>query len=284
MATQQTPGEAQISGLDHTDDATRPSVVGTALTSRPVPRRGLQGRRALVIGGSRGIGAAVARRLGQDGARVGLTWASRADQAEATARAVQDAGGEALVLAADSMAIETVHAAIERTVSAFGGLDILVHSAGIAVFDDVRNISVADLDRALQINVRGAFLACQAAARHMGAGGRIIVIGSVNSERVAVPGNSLYAMTKAALAGMVRGMARDLAPLGITVNNVQPGPIDTDMNPASGPFAELICERFLAIPRYGTADEVAGLVAYVASAEAGYLTGASLLLDGGFAA
>lgn len=265
-------------------DGDRPTIVSATLTARPLTGRSLQDKRALVIGGSRGIGAAVARRLARDGAHVAVTFVSRPELAEATVHDAREHGGRALALHADSLRAETLNAAVEATVAAFGGLDILVHSAGVGVFGDARDIAVADLDRALQVNLRGAYLACQAGARCMGQGGRIIVIGSVNSERVALPGNSVYAMTKAGLVGMVRGMARDLAPLGITVNNVQPGPVDTEMNPAGTEFAAVVCRQVLAIPRYCTVDEVAGLVAYVAGPETNYLTGASLLLDGGFAA
>jgi 3-oxoacyl-[acyl-carrier protein] reductase len=261
-----------------------PNIVATTLTSRPIAARTLQDRRALVIGGSRGIGSAIARRLAREGAHVAVTYASRPEHAAATVTEALSHGGKAMALHADSRRIATLEAAVNETVTTFGGLDILVHSAGVASFGDLRTIPLADLDQALEINLRGAYLACQAAARCMTRGGRIIVIGSVNSERVALPGNSLYAMTKSGLAGMVRAMARDLARDGITVNNVQPGPVDTEMNPAGTPFADMVVDKVLAIPRYGNVDEVAAMVAYVAGPETDYLTGASLLLDGGFAA
>ncbi|MEO7386710.1 MAG: 3-oxoacyl-ACP reductase family protein [Gammaproteobacteria bacterium] len=261
-----------------------PEIVSTSLTSRPVPARGLQDKRALITGGSRGIGAAIARRFASEGAHVALTYATRRDSALATLDAVRAFGGQALALEADSQRIDTLLAAVERTVAELGGIDILVHSAGVATFGHVADYRLEDLDRALAVNLRGTFVTTQAAVRHMPSGGRVIMIGSCNADRTPFPGNSVYAMTKAGLVGLVKGLARDLAPRGITVNNVQPGPIDTDMNPADSEFADLVRAQVLAIKRYGTADEVAGMVAYVAGPEAGYLTGASLMIDGGFTA
>jgi 3-oxoacyl-[acyl-carrier protein] reductase len=168
-------------------------------------------------------------------------------------------------------------------VRTLGRLDVLVNNAGIGVVMPIDQFSLADFDRMVAVNVRGVFVAAQEAARHMGEGGRIISIGSVNADRMPFAGGSVYAMTKAALAGLTRGLARDLGPRGITVNNVQPGPTDTDMNPAGGPFAEFL-KGMIALGRYGQADEIAGLVAYLASPEAGFITGASLTIDGGFLA
>jgi 3-oxoacyl-[acyl-carrier protein] reductase len=168
-------------------------------------------------------------------------------------------------------------------VKSLGGLDVLVNNAGIADFKTLEQISLEDFDRVVAVNVRAVFVAAQAAARHMKEGGRIITIGSVNADRVPFAGASVYAMSKAAIAGLTRGLARDLGPRGITVNVVQPGPVDTDMNPATGPLAETM-KGFLALKRYGRGEEIAGMVSYLASSEAAFVTGAALTIDGGFAA
>ena len=243
----------------------------------------LKGRRALVTGGSRGIGAAIVRRLAREGADVALTYASSPDQAEATARAAREFGVRALAIQADSADAGAVVAAVERTVAELGGIDILVNNAGVATLSPIDDFKLADFDRTLAINVRAVFVATQAAVRHMKEGGRIINTGSTNADRMPFPGGAVYAMSKSALKGLVQGLARDLGPRGITINNVQPGPIDTEMNPAEGEFAGTM-KSFLAVPRYGTADEVAGMVAYLAGPEAAYVTGASLMIDGGFSA
>jgi len=243
----------------------------------------LAGKVALVTGGSRGIGAAIARRLSGDGAAVAITYASARPKADEVVRAIEAEGGRALAIRADSADAEAVKGAVAETVRAFGRLDILVNNAGVAVIAPLAEFSLADLDRLLAVNVRGVFVASQEAARHMGEGGRIITIGSVNADRMPFEGGGPYAMSKAAVAGLTRGLARDLGPRGITVNNVQPGPVDTDMNPAEGPFAESL-KGLMAIRRYGRGDEVAALVAYLAGPEAGFITGASLTIDGGFAA
>jgi 3-oxoacyl-[acyl-carrier protein] reductase len=243
----------------------------------------LKGRIALVTGGSRGIGAAIAKRLAQDGAAVTITYARAQQQAEEVVRAIEAEGGRALAIRADSGNAEAVKRAVAETVRTFGRLDVLVNNAGIAVIKPLDEFSLDDFDRMVAVNVRGVFAAIQEASRHLGEGGRIITIGSVNADRIPFAGGSVYAMTKAAIAGLTRGLARDLGPRGITVNNVQPGPVDTDMNPAEGPFADQL-RAFLAVPRYAHSDEIAGLVAYLASPEAAYITGASLTIDGGFAA
>jgi 3-oxoacyl-[acyl-carrier protein] reductase len=172
---------------------------------------------------------------------------------------------------------------VERTVAELGGIDILVNSAGVAVMAPLDDFRLEDLDRTLAVNVRAAFVATQAAAKHMKAGGRIITIGSCNADRMPFAGGAAYAMSKAALVGLVKGLARDLGPRGITVNNVQPGPIDTDMNPANGDFADSL-RGLMALPRYGAAEEIAAMVAYLAGPEAAFVTGASLMIDGGFTA
>jgi 3-oxoacyl-[acyl-carrier protein] reductase len=237
---------------------------------------------ALVTGGSRGIGAAIARRLAADGAAVALTYSASPGQAEEVVHAIEAAGGRARAIRADATDAERVRASVSETVAAFGALDILVNNAGVAVVAPIEELSLEDFDRMLAVNVRGLFVATQEAARHMREGGRIVHIGSSNSARVTFAGGSAYALTKGAVEAFTRGLARDLGPRGITVNNVQPGPIDTDMNPADGPFADTL-RAALALGRYGTADEIAGFVAWLAGPEASYVTGASLLADGGYA-
>lgn len=244
----------------------------------------LQNKRALVTGGSRGIGAAIVKRLAREGAHVALTYVSRPDQANEVVNAAQAFGVQALAIQADSADAEAVVAAVERTVAELGGLDILVNSAGIGVIAPIDDYRLEDFDRTLAVNLRAVFIATQAAVKHMKAGGRIINIGSCNAERVPFAGGAVYAMSKAALVGLVKGLARDLGPRGITVNNVQPGPVDTDMNPADSDFAELLRKQVMALPRYGTADEIAAMVAYLAGPEAGFVTGVSLTIDGGFTA
>jgi len=243
----------------------------------------LQGKNALVTGGSRGIGAAIVKRLAAEGANVALTYSSSPIRADEAVKAARDLGVKSVAIHADSADPAAVTGAVERTVAEFGGIDILVNNAGIAVFVPVENFKLEDFDRILAVNVRAVFVAIQAALKHMTDGGRIINIGSTNGDRIPMAGGSVYAMSKSALKGLVQGLARDLGPRGITVNNIQPGPIDTELNPATGPFAETLIKH-LALPRYGTAEEVAGFVAYLSSAEAGYITGAHLNIDGGFAA
>jgi len=245
--------------------------------------RPLQNKRALVTGGSRGIGAAIVKRLARDGANVALTYVTKPDQASATAKAAQELGVKALALQADSADAKALVAAIERTAKEWGGLDILVNNAGIAAMAPLDEYPLEDLDRTLAVNLRAVFVATQAAVKHMKAGGRVVTIGSCNAERMPFAGGAVYSMSKAALVGLVKGLARDLGPRGITINNVQPGPIDTDMNPADGDFAERL-KKLMALPRYGTGDEVAAMVAYLAGPDAGFVTGASLTIDGGFTA
>ena len=243
----------------------------------------LEGKVALVQGGSRGIGAAIVRRLAREGAQVAFTYVSSAGPAQALVQEITDNGGKALALRADSADAAAVQLAVDDTVKAFGRLDILVNNAGVLAVAPVTEFDLADFDHMLAVNVRSVFVASQAAARYMGQGSRIINIGSTNAERMPFAGGAPYAMSKSALVGLTRGMARDLGPKGITVNNVQPGPVDTDMNPASGEFADSLIP-LMAIGRYGEADEIASFVAYLAGPEAGYVTGASLTVDGGFAA
>ena len=243
----------------------------------------LQNKRALVTGGSRGIGAAIVTRLAREGADVALTYVSKPDQANETVKAAQTFGVRAIAIQADSADAAAVAAAVERTVAELGGIDILVNSAGILVMGAIDEYRLEDFDRTLAVNVRAVFVATQAAIRHMKTGGRVINIGSCNAERMPFAGGAVYAMSKAALVGLVKGLARDLGTRGITINNIQPGPIDTDMNPADSDFGEML-RSLMALPRYGTVDEIAAMVAYLAGPEAGFVTGASLTIDGGFTA
>ena len=243
----------------------------------------LQNKCALVTGGSRGIGAAIVKRLAREGANVALTYVSKPGQANETVTAAQALGVRALAIQADSADAEAVVAAVERTVEELGGIDILVNNAGIAVMAPIDDYRLEDFDHMLAVNLRAVFVATQAAVRHMKTGGRIINIGSCNADRMPFAGGAVYAMSKAALTGLVKGLARDLGPRGITINNVQPGPTDTDMNPAKGDFAEML-RKVMALPRYGSVDEIAAMVAYLAGPEAGFVTGASLAIDGGFTA
>jgi 3-oxoacyl-[acyl-carrier protein] reductase len=244
---------------------------------------GLNGKVALVTGGSRGIGAAIAKRLARDGAAVAITYTSAKQKADDVVRDIEGAGGRALAIRADSGDAEAVKRAVAETLRAHKRIDVLVNNAGVATIAPLESFTLEDFDRLLAVNVRGVWVASQEAARHMTDGGRIITIGSTNADRMPFAGGGPYAMTKAAVAGLTRGLARDLGPRGITVNNVQPGPVDTDMNPATGPFAENM-KNFMALPRYGKADEIAAMVAYLASDEAAFVTGASLTIDGGFGA
>lgn len=241
----------------------------------------LAGRRALVTGASRGIGAEIVRRLAADGAAVAFTYNSSPEPAEKLAAEVSASGAQVVAIQADSADAAATTAAVEQAVNTLGGLDILVNNAGVAASAPIEEFSLEEFDRLVNINVRGVYATTQAAVPHLGEGGRIINIGSVNAERVPVPGFSVYALSKAAVAGFTRGLAQELGPRGITVNNIQPGPIATDMNPAEGPFAEQMTS-LLALGRYGHTRDIASAVAYLASPEAGYITGTALNVDGGF--
>ena len=241
----------------------------------------LTGKAALVTGGGKGIGAAIAKRLASDGARVAITYSASADKARKVVDDIAAAGGEAIAIKADSADAGAVTSAVEQTVARFGRIDILVNNAGIGVSATIEEMTLEDYDRCFAVNVRGTFVAIQQAARRMESGGRIVTIGSVNADRIPFTHGAIYAATKAAVAGLTRGVARDLGPRGITVNTVQPGPIDTDMNPADGPYAASGLPA-LAVGHYGRTEDVASLVAYLVSSEAAYITGASLNVDGGY--
>jgi 3-oxoacyl-[acyl-carrier protein] reductase len=243
----------------------------------------LAGKVALVTGGSRGIGAATAQRLARGGAAVALTYASNADRARAVGKQIDADGGRALVMQADNADPAAVTAAVEQTVETLGRIDILVNNAGIFSGGPLEAVTVEQADRLWAVNVRAVFVAAQAAARHMGDGGRIITIGSALAERVPVPGLTLYAMAKSALTGLTKGLARDLGPRGITVTVVHGGLIDTDMNPADGPGADFL-SSVTALGRYGRAEDIAAAVAHLAGASSRYITGTAITVDGGFAA
>ncbi|EFL35873.1 3-oxoacyl-[acyl-carrier-protein] reductase [Streptomyces viridochromogenes DSM 40736] len=241
----------------------------------------LDGKVALVTGGSRGIGAATALRLAREGADVAVGYVNGKEAAEDVVRAVEALGRRAVAVRADAADADDAAGAVTATADALGGLDILVNNAGVGVLGPLETLSLADVDRVLDINVRGVFLTSQAAAARMAEGGRIITIGSCMAQRVPGPGGTLYAMSKAALAGLTKALARELGGRGITANLVLPGPTDTDMNPADGPFASGQA-AMTALGRFGTADEVASTVAYLAGAT--YVTGAEFAVDGGHAA
>ncbi|MBB3978430.1 3-oxoacyl-[acyl-carrier protein] reductase [Rhizobium azooxidifex] len=237
-----------------------------------------QSRTALVFGGSRGIGGAIAQRLAADGFQVALTYVSRPERAAEVVSTIEAMGGRALAIRADSAEPEEIRAAVDRTVAEFGSLDVAVVNAGVLKMAALADFTIEDLDLSLNVNVRGVYLAIQAAARQMRDGGRIITIGSNTASRTGSPAGTVYAMTKAAVAAMTRGIALDLAPRRITVNNIQPGPTETDMT------ADMITALKDVIPlkRVGQPKEIASLASYLASAEAGYMTGASLTMDGGY--
>lgn len=240
----------------------------------------LNGKVALVTGGSRGIGAAIVKRLAADGASVAFTYTKGKEPAQAIVKAVADVGGRAIALQADAGDADAVTKAVNDTVGQLGRLDILVNNAGIAPVGPTIDLSLADFDRLYAVNVRGVFVATQAALKHLPDGGRIINIGSNVGDQVAFPGITSYASTKGAVHIFTRGLARELGPRGITVNVVQPGPIDTDMNPADGDFAEG-AKKYVALGRYGRGEDVAALVAFVAGQEANFITGSALTVDGG---
>ena len=241
----------------------------------------LTGRRSLVTGGSRGIGAEIVRRLAVDGAAVAFTYGASAADAEKLAAEVAGDGGTAVAIQADSADPDQVATSVDEAVAKLGGLDILVNNAGVFHLADIESFPLQEFDRLVAINVRGVFAAIQRAVPHLESGGRIINIGSINADRVPVPGLAVYAMTKAAVAGLTRGLARELGPRGITVNNIQPGPIATDMNPDQGEFADA-AKQLIALGHYGNTHDIASAVSYLAGPESGYVTGANWNVDGGF--
>ena len=243
----------------------------------------LSGRRALVTGGSRGIGAAIVQRLAADGADVAFTYNASAENAEELVVQASASGATVHAIKADSADAGAVRDAVAAAVRQLGGLDILVNNAGVAHGAPIESFPLDEFDRLVAVNVRGVFAAIQGAVPHLGSGGRIITIGSVNESRVPVAGLAVYAMTKAAVSGLTRGLARELGPRGITVNNVAVGPTDTDMNPSDDRDVAKSARAQMPVQRYGRPEEIASAVAYLALPEAGYVTGSSWYVDGGYA-
>jgi 3-oxoacyl-[acyl-carrier protein] reductase len=240
----------------------------------------LQGKVALVTGGSRGIGAAIAKRLAADGASVAITYAKDASAASAVVKGIEGAGGKALAIQAEATDAKAIVSAVEKTVATFGRIDVLVNNAGTAIPKAFEETTLEEIDRMFNINVRGTMVATQAALKHLKDGGRVITIGSCVGERMMTPGLVAYSATKGAVKMFTQGLSREVGSRGITVNNVQPGPIDTDLNPAAGDWAAPQ-KAMTALGRYGKVEEVAALVAFVASPESAYITGANLTVDGG---
>jgi 3-oxoacyl-[acyl-carrier protein] reductase len=242
--------------------------------------RKLEGKIALITGGSRGIGAAIAKRLATDGADVAITYTKGADAAASVVKEIERAGRKAIAIQADAADAEAVKAAVDKTVATLGRLDVLVNNAGTAIPKKFEETTLEEMDRMIDINIRGAFVATQAALKHMKDGGRIIMIGSCVGERMMTPGLVPYSATKGAVKMFSQGLSREVGNRGITVNNIQPGPIDTELNPAAGEWA-VPQKAATALNRYGSVDDVAALVAFVAGPESSYITGANLTVDGG---
>src|ERR1700693_89087 len=240
----------------------------------------LEGKIALITGGSRGIGAAIAKRLAADGADVAITYTKGADAAASVVKEIERAGRKAIAIQADAADADAVKAAVEKTFATFGRLDVLVNNAGTAIPKPFEEATLEEMDRVLDINVRGVYVATQAALKHMKSGGRVIMIGSAVGERVAAPGLVTSAGTKGAVKMFTQALAREIGSRGITVNNVQPGPIDTDLNPAAGDWA-VPQKAATALDRYGRVEEIAAAVAFIAGPESSYITGANLTVDGG---
>jgi len=240
----------------------------------------LQNKVALVTGASRGIGAAIAKRFALEGAAVAITYQASKDKAEKVVHEIQQLAGKAMAIQADSTDPKAIMMAVDKTAQEFGGLNILVNNAGIALYNDISQLTIDDFDRIIAVNVRAVFAASQAALKYLKNGGRIINIGSCQAERMPEPGGSLYAMSKSALVGLTKGIARDLGTKGITVNVIHPGPINTDMNPADGPTSDFQ-RSLMALSDFGTTDDIAALAAYLAGQESAYMTGAGLTIDGG---
>lgn len=243
----------------------------------------LQGKVAFITGGSRSIGAAIARQLAQQGAQVAFSYQSAAEAAQQVVNSIEQAGGTAIAIQADAASAEQIKNAIQQTVQHFGRLDILVNNAGIFQPSAIEDIQPQDLDRMIDVNIKGVFYAIQAALPHLSAGSRIINIGSINSEYVPYAGGSTYVMSKAAVAGLTSGLSRELGPRQITINNVLPGLTNTDMNPQDSEFAQT-AKSYPALQRYAQPEEIASVVGFLATPASSYITGANIPVDGGYAA
>jgi 3-oxoacyl-[acyl-carrier protein] reductase len=259
---------------------TYPLLSQQLIIKKILQMRSLHNKIALITGGSRGIGAAIAKRMAREGADVAITYHNSKEKAENVVAKIHQYGVKVAAIQADSAHPTIVMEAIDQVYQEFGGLDILVNNAGIGVYDDFNNFTLEDFDRIMAINVRAVFAASQAALKYMTKGGRIIHIGSSQAERIPSAGASLYGMSKSALIGLTKGMARDIAPKGITVNIIHPGPVNTDMNPSNGPSSDYQ-RSIMALSEYGSAEEIASLAAYLAGPESGYITGAGITIDGG---
>src|SRR5437870_48773 len=262
-----------------------PYAIGSAKSAisrkwRKTMTKKLEGKIALITGGSRGIGAAIAKRLAADGAKVAITYTKGADAAASVVKEIERDGGKAIAIQADAADADAGKAAVEKTVATFGRLDVLVNNAGTAIPKTFEETTLEEMDRVLDINVRGVFIATQAALKHMKSGGRIIMIGSSVGERAQAPGLVAYAATKGAVKMFSQSLSRELGSRNITVNNVQPGPIDTELNPAASEWA-VPQKAATALDRFGHVDEIAAMVAFVAGPESSYITGANLTVDGG---
>lgn len=240
----------------------------------------LEGKVALVTGGSRGIGAGIAKRLAKEGAAVAITYTKGADAAASVVKAIESNGGKALAIQADAADPKAAQAAVGKTVATFGHLDILVNNAGTAIPKTLEDTTIEEMDRVIDVNIRGVFYTTHAALKHLKEGGRIVTIGSCFGERVPAPGLVAYSATKGAVKLFAQGLAREVGERGITVNNIQPGPIDTDLNPAASDWAPPRIAA-TALKRYGSVDDIAAMVAFIAGPDASYVTGASLTVDGG---
>ncbi|GAA1582105.1 SDR family oxidoreductase [Kribbella hippodromi] len=243
----------------------------------------LLGKKALVTGGSRGIGAAAAVALAERGADVAITYHSSADSAAKVVREIEALGRRGFAYAVDSGDAVAVGDGVREAAEALGGLDIVVNNAGVGAIAPITDLTLDDVDRVLAVNVRGVYAATQAAVPLLSDGGRLIHLGSCAAGRVTSPGMTLYAMSKSALVGLSKALARELGPRNITSNVIQPGPTDTEMNPANGPYAAPQLAD-LAIPRFATPTEVAAAITYLTTPAAAYITGTELTIAGGHTA
>lgn len=242
--------------------------------------RRLENKVALITGGSRGMGAAISKRLASEGASVVLTYSKSPEKANAVTAEINSAGGRAIAVEADSADAQAVTGAVHKTVVEFGKVDIIVNNAGIYIGNAFEDHTLEDYEQIMNVNVRAVYAASLAAVKHIPTGGRIITIGSNMADNALSPQTTLYTMSKAALTGFTRGLARDLGTKGITVNLVQPGPVNTDMNPSDTELADFLRGR-MALAEYGTVDDIAGLVAFLASEEGKFITGTAITIDGG---